>query len=238
MNAFAMLADGSIPPFLDRRVAKPLVYTFTMLNTYRNCGHQMERRYITRDIPYVQSEAAKYGDEGHQALARRVGARQILPDKFAHAEKHAAALDGRNALTELKLAVTKQGRSTGYWDADCWFRGQADVFMLQGSKAYIRDWKFGSGKYEDPFELETNALLLKSKYPEIQIVRGDYCYIKEDRCSQSYDLSRFQDTWNELNRLVGLIEADRARGAFEKRKSGLCGWCSVTDCEHHYVAKR
>lgn len=230
-------AYDTIPPFLDRRPSRPLIYTFTMLSAYRNCGHQMERRYITRDIPYVQSPEAKHGDEGHQALAKRIGSRQILPDQFAHCEKHAAPFDSRNALTELKLAITKEGRSTGYWDADCWFRGQADVFVLKGNKAYFRDWKFGNSKYEDPFELETNALLLKAKYPEIETIRGDYAWLKEDRIGQSYDLSRFDATWNEINRLVKLIEADRARGTFEKRKSGLCGWCNVEDCENWYKAK-
>lgn len=223
----------SIPAFLDRRASKPLVYSYTLLNQYRNCAHAAYRKYVKRDIPWVQSEAAKHGDEGHQAMERRIGSRQQLPEKFIQAEKHAAAFDGRNALVEQKLAMTREGRVTGYWDADCFFRGKADTVVRQGTKAYIRDWKFGSSKYEDPFELETNALLLKVKYPELELVRGDYCYIKEDRVGQSYDLARFQDTWNEIMRLVALIEADRASGEFEKRRSGLCGWCDVKDCENN-----
>lgn len=237
MNAYALPADGAIPSFLDRRAARPLIYSFTLLNQYRNCGYAMYRSRIKRDIPYVQSEAARYGDEMHQAMARRIGSRQVLPDQFAACEKYAAAFDGRGALVELKLAVNKDGRATGYWDSDCWFRGQADVFVLQNGRAYIRDWKSGNSRYEDPFELETNALLLKAKYPEISLIKGDYCYVKEDRAGQSYDLSRFGATWQEINRIVGLIEADQARGVFEKRKSGLCGYCSVEDCEHWFKAK-
>lgn len=221
---------NELPAFLDRRT---LIYTFTILNQYRNCGHAMFRRYVKRDIPYVQSEAAKHGDEGHQAMERRIGSRQALPEKFAYCEPFASAFDGRNALVELKLAMTREGRTTGFWDKDCHFRGKADCAVIGGTKAYIRDWKFGSSKYEDPFELETNALLLKIKYPELEVIRGDYCYLKENRIGQSYDLSRFQATWNEILRLVNLIEADRRSGAFEKRRSGLCGWCDVKDCEHN-----
>lgn len=230
MNAYAIPPDNSIPPFLDRR---KLIFTFTMLNSYRNCGYAMFRKYVKKDIPYIQSEAAKHGDEGHIAMERRIGSRQALPAQFQHCEKHAAAFDNRGALTELKLAMTDHGRTTGYWDSDCWFRGKADTVVLQPPKAYIRDWKFGSSKYEDPFELECNALLLKAKYPELETIRGDYCYLKEDRVGQSYDLSRFRATWDEINRLVKLIEADRTSGVFAKRRSGLCGWCDVKDCEHN-----
>lgn len=233
--ASAVTADyNELPAFLDRR---KLVYTYTMLNQYRNCGHAMFRKYVKKDIPYVQSDAAKYGDEGHVAMERRIGSHQVLSEQFAHCEPFAAAFDGRNPLCELKLAMTREGLATGYWDKDCYFRGKADCIVINGSKAYIRDWKFskaGNSKYEDPFELETNALLLKVKYPELESIKGDYAYINENRVGQSYDLSRFKSTWDEIMRLVNLIESDHKNSTFEKRKTGLCGYCSVKDCQHWY----
>jgi len=229
--------DGSIPPFLDRRPAKPLIFTYTNLTAYKNCGHAMYRRYIVKDQPYVETPAMKFGNDGHTAFEHRVGSRKPLPAEFQKWEAFAAALDGRDAIVEQKLAITRQGRPTGFWDSDCWFRGKLDVVIRSSQKAYIRDWKFGSSKYEEPFELECGALLLKAKYPEITMVRGDYVYLKEARIGQSYDLSRFEDTWNEINRLVALIEGDRAVGEFEKKRSGLCGWCSVSDCENYKPRK-
>ena len=222
-----------IPPFLDRRASKPLIYTYTMLSAYHNCGHAMYRRYIKRDIPYVETPEMKRGNDVHTAFEHRVGSHKPLPEAMAPWERFASALDGRGANVELKLAVTKEGLTTGYWDADCWFRGKIDVTIRQSDRAYIRDWKTGGSKYEDPFELETNALLLKARYPELQNVKGDYVWLKEDRIGQSYDLSGFAATWKEINRLVALIEADRESGGFEKRRSGLCGWCDVRDCENN-----
>jgi len=225
-------ADGSIPAFLDRRAGKPLIYTYTMLSAYKNCGHQMYRRYIKKDQPYVETPEMKWGNDVHVAFENRVGSRQSLPAGMQRWEAFAVALDGRGANTEQKLAITRTGRATGFWDSDCWFRGKLDVTVKKDDRAYIRDWKTGGSKYEDPFELECGALLLKAKYPEIEVVRGDYVWLKEDRIGQSYDLSCFEDTWNEINRLVSLIEGERAVGEFEKKRSGLCGWCSVSDCEN------
>jgi hypothetical protein len=229
---------NDIPAFLDRRAAKPLIYTYSMLNAYRNCGHAMYRRYIKKDQPYTETPQIKFGNDGHTAFEHRVGSRKPLTPPFDKWEHFAAALDGRGANVELKLAITSEGRATGFWDSDCWFRGKIDVTIRQKEKAYIRDWKFANSKYEDPFELETNALLLKAKYPELQIVKGDYVWMKENRVGQAFDLSAFGATWNEINRLVGLIEADRASGEFEKKKSGLCGWCTVEDCEHWHISER
>ena len=75
--------------------------------------------------------------------------------------------------------------------------------------------------------------MLKAKYPQIQTVKGHYTWLKENRVGQLYDLSDFHATWIEINRIIDKIEADRQSGEFEKRKSGLCGWCDVKDCEHN-----
>ena len=223
-------ADLSIPPFLDRR---KIVFTYTMLSTYKNCGHQMFRRYVKKDIPYVETPEMKWGKDVHAAFEYRVSSGQPLPTSMNQWEQFAKPFDGRHAITEQKLGITKEGRSTGFWDADCWFRGIVDLTLKADAKAFVNDWKTGNSKFEDPFELEIGALLLKAKYPELTLVQGTYTWLKDHRVSKPYDLSDFRATWTEINRLESKIEADRALGEFEKKQSGLCkGWCEVKDCEH------
>ena len=219
-----------IPPFLDRR---RIVFTYTMLSAYKNCAHAMYRRYVKKDIPYVETPEMKWGTDVHSAFEHRIGSGKPLPVAMQCWENFATPYDGRGAIVEQKLGLTREGRSTGFWDNDCWFRGKVDLSIFTGTKAYISDLKTGGSKYEDPFELEVGALLLKAKYPEIASVKGHYIWLKENRAGQLYDLSRFADTWREINRLVAKIEADRVSGEFEKHRSGLCFWCDVKDCEHN-----
>jgi PD-(D/E)XK nuclease superfamily protein len=233
MNAHADLNE--LPAFLDRR---KIVYTFTNLQAYRNCAHAMFRRYLKKDIPYIETPEMKWGNDVHTAFERRVGSRQPLPENMQQWEAFAAPFDGRIVSVEQKLGITAKGQPTGFWDSDCWFRGKVDVAVLSNDKAFINDWKTGKSNYEDPFELETGALLLKAKYPELTAIKGNYTWLKENRVGQPYDLSRFRATWDEINRLVGKIEADRVSGEFEKQRSGLCGYCDVADCENQYVAKK
>ena len=130
------------------------------------------------------------------------------------------------------LGISANGHAVGFWDGSVWFRGKADLAIIKGETAFINDWKTGNSKYEDPFELETNAVLLHAKFPHLKKIVGTYTWLKENRVSQLYDLSNTGQTWGTICRLMGEILAKRDTGEFEKKKSGLCGWCSVDDCEH------
>lgn len=230
-----MVIDTTIPPFLDRR---PFVGTFTILSSYKNCGHQMFRRYVAKDQPYVETPEMKFGNEVHSAFEYRVGSQKPLPETMKDWEKFAAPFDGLMPLVEQKLGINAEGRAVGFWDGSVWFRGKADLAIIKGETAYINDWKTGKSSYEDPFELETNAVLIHAKNPHLKKIVGSYTWLKEGRVSQMYDLSDTRRTWTEMCRLMGEILERKKTGQFEKTKSGLCGYCSVEDCENHYVAKR
>lgn len=226
--------DTTIPPFLDRR---PFVGTYTILSSYKNCPHQMSRRYIVKDQPYVESPEMKWGNDVHSAFEYRIGSRKPLPENMLQWEQFAAPFDGLTPLVEQKLGINDQGRAVGFWDSSVWFRGKNDITVLNGTTAYLNDIKTGKSNYEDPFELATNAMLLHAKNPHLTKIVGSYTWLKENRVGQLYDLSDTRATWAEVCRLMGEILARKATGQFEKTKSGLCGWCSVSDCEHWYQRK-
>jgi hypothetical protein len=226
---------GDIPAFLDRR---PLVGSFTMLHTIKNiCEYQGWRRFIKKDIPFFETDAMKWGKEVHEAMAKRVGQGKVLPENMKDWDKHAAPFDNYEVLPEQKLGITAEGKATGFFSNDVWYRGVLDAPVVLHDKALLTDWKVGSSKYEDPFELATHALLLKAKHPQIRSCVGRYVYLKEDRAGRMYDLSDFQATWLEINRLMNLIAEKRKSGDWEKKKSGLCGYCPCGNCENHYVAR-
>ncbi len=80
-------------------------------------------------------------------------------------------------------------------------------------------------------------MLLKAKKPQLTKIVGSYCWLKENRMGQLYDLSCFEETWHRIKDLMGQIESKQP-DEFEKRKSGLCGWCSVSDCENWFEARK
>jgi hypothetical protein len=165
-------------------------------------------------------------------MEKRVGRGVTLPENMAHWEPFELPFARRLAYPERKLGMTTAGTKVDYWGADCWFRGKVDVSIVQDKVGYINDWKSGSSKYEDPFELETNAVLLKASHPKLQKVVGTYTWLAENRVSRPYDLSDFDATLARMHEIAAAIERDQQTGEWEKRRSGLCSWCDVTDCEN------
>ena len=231
----AMPADLSIPSFLDRR---PFVASYSALDQFKKCPHKFYRQYIVKDQPYIETPERKYGNDVHAAFAQRLSSKQPLPESMRKWERFAYPFDGYQVLVEQKLGMTERAASTGFWDNDVWFRGTPDAAVIKDDKAFILDWKSGNSKYEDPFELETNALLLKMKFPQLQKVVGSYAWLKEDRVGNQYDLSDFKKTYLAVMSLVVAIKAKIVSSEWPKQKSSLCGWCSVEDCEYYYVAKK
>jgi hypothetical protein len=240
-NMTAAYDPGPIPASLDRRLprGRGVVYSYSLLNNYANvCPHQTWRRYVKKDLPYVESAAMKYGNAVHTAMEYRLGGKP-LPPEMQQWEPIVAAFDGRGAKAEQKLGITREGKPCGFFDDGVWFRGKIDVTLMEGNTAVIADFKTGSSNYESSFELETNALLFNCLHPHLTRIAGFYIWLKEGRIGQKYDLSDTNSTWQKVSKLVAEIEGlPRDSGAgWEKRKSGLCGWCAVGDCEHHFVAR-
>lgn len=225
----------AIPPFLDRR---PLVFTYTNLNTYdKICPHQMYRRYIVKDIPYVETEPMRLGTRVHDAFELRIAGNKPLPVEFQQWEGFAKPFEGREAKCEMKLAITAKGQTCGYFDATAWLRVRVDIVLMKENIVFIADLKTGNSKYEDPYEIALGALLLKAKYPALTVAKGNYLWLKENRVGQIHDLSDFRATWVKTQSIVQKVETDRANSDFEKRRSGLCGFCDVLDCEFNRKEK-
>lgn len=232
-----------LPAFLDRskngivpvnHKPKPLVFTYTNLHTYDDvCPHQMFRRYIKKDIPYVETEAMRWGNQVHSAFELRISGGKPLPENMQQWECFAKPFEGRDAKTEMKVAITAKAQPCDYFADNVHLRGKIDIAVINGNTAFIDDLKTGSSKYEDPFELAVHAMMLKCKMPTLTTIKGAYTWLREDRQGETHDLSNFRQTWDKVNEIAGRIEVDQAAGEFAKKQSGLCGWCDVRDCEHN-----
>jgi len=225
-----------IPPMLDRR---PVVWSYSLLNCFRNiCPHQGEARYLTRTIKFVETPEIKFGNQVHTAFEHRIGGGKPLPLEMHQWEKYAAPFDGRRASVEQWFHIDTAGRACERNSSDKFGHGKLDLVCIDGATAYIGDWKTGNSKYEDPFELEVGAVLLKAKHPHLTKIVGNYIWLKDDRVSKPYDLSNTAQTWAEICSIMQTIYNYRKIGEFPKRQSPLCGWCQRFDCENNTNPQR
>ena len=231
-----MTAAFDIPPVLDRR---PIVWSYSLLHCFRDiCAHQGQARYIDKTIAFVETPEIAHGNRGHSALELRVGAKKPLPEEFMHCEKFAVPFDGREVQTEAWYYIDDTGRACDRFAKNKFGHGKLDLVLINDTTGYLNDWKFGSSKYEDPFELEVGALLLHAKFPQLKKIVGTYTWIREDRVSKLYDLSDTRKTWNEVCSIMRTILNYRRVGEYPKKRSGLCGWCQRWDCDQNTNPKR
>lgn len=229
-----MLAPADdIPAFLDRTLP---IWNYTMLMTYRDiCPHQFQKRFLTKEIPFKKTPAMEWGSHVHTSFEHRLTRNQPLPADMNQWEPFAAAFTGKSVMCEMNIGVDRNWNVCDYYDktGSIYGRGKADVVVISrdGTSAYIGDWKTGSVR-ENPFELEVQAVLLRCKYPTLQIIKGQYFWLKEHRAGQLHDLSNIPLICGEINRIYGMILNDRSIGHFEKKPTPLCGWCEVRACEH------
>ena len=219
-----------------RETFKPLVYSYTMLKTADTCLYKAYRQYVVRNIPFDKTPEIKWGEDVHTAMEYRLGGKP-LPREMQHWEPLVAAYAERKAQPERKTGITRDGKPTGFFDANVFLRCKIDVTMLNGENGFVADFKTGNSKYEDPFELEVQALTLKAMTPGLSNIAGHYLWLKENRIGQTHDLSDFQSTWARIHNKVEVIEDALASSEWPKTKGPLCGWCGVKDCENNPNAK-
>jgi hypothetical protein len=219
--------DNKMPEF-----SKPLVFSYTLLKTADTCLYKCYRQYVKRDLPFDKTPEIDWGNKVHEAMEYRIGGKP-LPAEMQHWEPIVSAYVDRKAKPEKKTGITKDGKPTGFFDSDVWLRCKIDVTMLNGNAVFLADFKTGSSRYEDPFELEIQALTLKAAIPPVTKVAGHYAWLKENRIGEVHDLSDFTATWAKINNKVEVIEDAMQSGEWPKTKNPLCGWCGVLDCENN-----
>lgn len=218
--------------------------SYSLYNNFENCPHKAYHIYVVKDIPRVETPEMKWGNDVHSAMEHRVADGTPLPDAMAAGEPLAATLHALKerypVQVELQLAMDASGKPVPYKAYDrAWFRGKLDVVVRDAENvaAWINDWKTGKVR-EEPFELETNALLLKVNYPTLAEIVGNYFWLQTGQKGMRYTLNDHSRVFGRLQALRSEMESYADKGEWPKRRNPLCGWCPVLSCENNTSGRR
>jgi hypothetical protein len=228
-----------------RHTPKPFTWSYSRLRNFETCPKRHWHLDLKKDVKEEESEALLYGNVVHKVLAQRIEHGTVLPpfhkDKlepwvdrvFTFKGKDVRQLPNLKVLVEQKFAITEDFAPTGYFDKDVWFRGIGDVIWMVGPIAYIGDWKTGK-IVEDSQQLFLTAACMFAHYPELQVVRSEFLWLKEDATTGA-DVKRsdLPAGWNNLwPRITALKEANDTQN-YPAKPGPLCRkWCPVKQCPH------
>jgi hypothetical protein len=213
-------------------------WSYSSLDLYKQCPHKYYRLRVVKDIVEPPTEHLSYGLEVHKAAEEYIRDGKPIPEKYGFIKE---ALDKLNAiegekLCEYRLGLTKGLEPCEFFAKDVWWRGIADLIILQEDKAYVVDYKTGkSAKYADPKQLELLSLAIFKHFPKVKKVKGGLLFVVANEFIKAdYEQEKEGVYWTrwieDTNRLEKSIELN----VWNPKPNFSCTkWCAVKDCVHN-----
>lgn len=213
-------------------------WSYSSISLFQQCPRKYYRLRIVKDIVEPPQQHLIYGTEVHQAAEDYVCNDKSLDPRYGFLRP---TLDALKALPGMKLCeyemgLTKEFEPCGFRDENVWFRGIADLLIIDGEQAHLVDYKTSkSSQYADRKQLELLALLVFKHFPYIKSIKAGLVFVvAEDLVKAAYDTDIQEKAWSkwlpEIQRLEKAMETDvwNAVPNFTCRK-----FCPVLDCEHN-----
>lgn len=217
--------------------------SYSSLNVFETCPRQYEAKYITKEVKFVQSQAALWGDQSHNVLENylKMNGASPIPSNmemyrpFGDWMLNRAAKGGGQILAERQSAVDRSHKSVPYKQR--WIGGKIDVTILypHECRAEVFDWKTGKVR-NDVTQLKLYAGFTFADYPQIQTASVGYVWLEHKQMSPPVMAQRSDAPaiWSEFEHKYTQLKDAYVRGVFQPTPNGLCRqWCDVTSCEFH-----
>jgi hypothetical protein len=216
---------------------KPFAWSYSRLKNFETCPKRHWHLDLQKDVKGDDSEQLRWGNQVHKAAAKRLTLGTPLPmgmDTLGEWCDRLLAVDTPKQV-ELKLAITRDFAPCDYFAKDVWFRGVADVLMVDGNAGIALDWKTGK-ILEDGVQLALMAACIFGHNPDVQKVRTEFVWLKEGGVTTREDFDR--DTmavmWRHIWPRIEMLENAYKTTSYPAKPGYLCRkWCPVKQCPHH-----
>ena len=145
-----------------------------------------------------------------------------------------AVVDFKRGVYEM--ALTENLEPCDFNSPDRWWRGIADLLIINGDEARCVDYKTGkSAKYADTDQLELMAMAVFKHFPQVKKVKAGLLFvISKNFIKSAYHADNQDKMWakwiGEYNRMKAAYRND----VWNPRPSGLCrAHCLVLTCPHN-----
>lgn len=215
-------------------------WSFSKLKAFETCPKQFYHVTVLKQYPFKDTDATLYGKEFHKACEDYIGNAIPIPEKFAYIRSTLEALNAKTGekLCEYKLGLTVDLEPCDFFSPDVWFRGIADLLVLnhEDGSAYVVDYKTGkSSKYADKGQLELMALAVFAHFPNITKVRAGLLFVvANDVVRDSYEATDKSTLWGRWISKYKSMEKAFETDVWNAKPSGLCRQhCPVLECPHN-----
>lgn len=214
-------------------------WSYSSIKTFDQCPKKYFHLKVAKDVKDEPGEAADYGTAVHLAAEEYIRDGKPIPEKFAYIRpvvERLAALPG-DKLAELKLGVRKVPggyEPCEFFDKDVWWRGIADLLVIDGHRAWCVDYKTGkSARYADTKQLDLLAGAVFTHFPEVVKIKSSLIYVVSgELIPKTHVITEKSKYLSVFDPQLDRLEAAMEHGVWNAKSSALCPWCPVTTCEN------
>lgn len=213
-------------------------WSYSSISLFQQCPRKYHRLRVVKDIVEPPQEHLLYGSAVHKVAEEYLRDGTPIPEKYAYIEPKLAPFKDASGIMhcEYEMGLDRDLNPCGFRDKHVWFRGIADLLIINGDKARIVDWKTSkNSRYADKKQLELLSLLTFKHFPEVKKVNAGLVFlVADDLVPAKYDREIESEAWQkwlgETNQLDKAFETD----VWNPKPNFTCrGWCPVDDCEHN-----
>lgn len=213
-----------------------VAWSYSSIKAFEQCPKKYFHLKVAKDVKDEPGEAADYGTAVHLAAEEFIRDNKPIPEKFAYMRpivERLAAIPG-DKYPEVKLGIRKDFSPCGFFAKDVWWRGIADLLIINGHKAYCIDYKTGkSARYADTKQLDLLAGAVFSHYPDVAVVKSALAFVVSGefipKTHMRVEKSQYLGVFDPQ---LEALEAAQDNGIWNAKSGPLCGWCPVESCEH------
>jgi hypothetical protein len=218
----------------------PPAWSYSSIKLFDTCHRKYESERVTKEVKYTDSDATIYGKELHLACEEYIRDGKPVPPRFEFVLPYLKKLNAipGEKICELQVGLKKEdGRfvACGFKDRDVWFRGVADLVIVDGPKGWLVDYKTNkNARYADPRQLALMAACLFAKYPELEKIKAGLLFVVSgDFIKSEYTRDKAFEIFADLHGLLTQREMAYNTNVWNPKPNGLCKRFCRTACPHN-----
>jgi len=158
-------------------------WSYSAIKTFAQCPKKYFHLKVAKDVKDKPNAAALYGEQAHKAAEDYVAKGTPIEPKFHPMKAIAEVLNAMpgEKFPEMKMGIKKVDggyEPSEFTAPDVWWRGIADLVIINGEEAKLVDYKTGkNAKYADVKQLDLMAGALFVLKPELKVVKSALAFV-------------------------------------------------------------
>lgn len=215
-------------------------WSYSSLSLFEQCPRKYYHLRVVKDIVEPPSEQMRYGLMAHEAAEKYVRDGTPLPPAFAYMQEALDRLkaykeEGGLILCEYKMGLTEDLEPCDFHDPNVWWRGIADLLVVNQSVCRAVDYKTGKSQYADLKQLELLSLSVFRHFPEVTVSKAGLLFVVHPAFVKAkYLREEEQERWRKWKERVRMMDEAYAANVWNPKQNFTCkAWCPVRECIHN-----